>query len=100
MTLHLHTGDRTDALADGLGALLATPLADPFAREVVVVPARGVERWLTQRMSHRLGVGRRRGDGVCAGVDFLSPHSLVAMLLDKDADDPWDPTGWSGRCSR
>ncbi|HEX8780794.1 MAG TPA: exodeoxyribonuclease V subunit gamma, partial [Nocardioides sp.] len=91
MTLHLHTGDRTDALADGLGALLATPLADPFAREVVVVPARGVERWLTQRMSHRLGVGRRGGDGVCAGVDFLSPHSLVAMLLDKDADDPWDP---------
>ena len=91
MTLHLHTAERTDALADGLAELLVTPLADPFAREVVVVPARGVERWLTQRLSHRLGVGARGGDGVCAGVDFVTPHSLVSMLLDRDAEDPWSP---------
>lgn len=91
MAVHVHVAERTDALADGLASLLATPLADPFAREVVVVPARGVERWLTQRLSHRLGVGPRAGDGVCAGVDFVTPHSLVSMLLDKDADDPWDP---------
>ena len=55
------------------------------------MPARGVERWLTQRLSHRLGVGDRGGDGVCAGVDFVTPHSLVSMLLDRDADDPWSP---------
>jgi exodeoxyribonuclease V gamma subunit len=91
MALHLHVAERTDALADGLADLLATPLDDPFAREVVVVPARGVERWVTQRLSHRLGVGARAGDGVCAGVDFVTPHSLVAMLLGKDADDPWEP---------
>jgi exodeoxyribonuclease V gamma subunit len=91
VTLHLHTAERTDALADGLADLLVTPLPDPFAREVVVVPARGVERWLTQRLSHRLGVGPRGGDGVCAGVDFVTPHSLVAMLLDRDAEDPWSP---------
>ena len=91
MTLHLHTAERTDALADGLAELLVTPLPDPFAREVVVVPARGVERWLTQRLSHRLGVGARGGDGVCAGIDFVTPHSLVSMLLDRDAEDPWSP---------
>ncbi|WP_107773343.1 exodeoxyribonuclease V subunit gamma [Nocardioides sediminis] len=91
MALHLHVAERTDALADGLAALLATPLDDPFAREVVVVPARGVERWVTQRLSHRLGVGARTGDGVCAGVDFVTPHSLVAMLQGQDADDPWEP---------
>ena len=91
MTVHLHIAERTDALADGLADLLLTPLPDPFAREIVIVPARGVERWLTQRLSHRLGVGRRGGDGVCAGVDFVMPHSLVALLLGKDSDDPWDP---------
>ena len=91
MALHLHVAERTDALADGLADLLATPLDDPFAREVVVVPARGVERWVTQRLSHRLGVGARSGDGVCAGVDFVTPHSLVSMLLGKDSDDPWEP---------
>ena len=31
--------------------------ADPFAQDLVVVPARGVERWLCQRLSHRLGRG-------------------------------------------
>ena len=91
MTLHLHTAVRTDALADGLADLLVTPLPDPFAREVVVVPARGVERWLTQRLSHRLGVGDRPADGVCAGVRFVSPRSLLTLLLGVEDSDPWNP---------
>ena len=91
MTLHLHRASRTDQLADALGDLLAVPLDDPFAEEVVVVPAKGVERWLTQRLSHRLGVGPAGGDGVCAGVRFLNPRSLVSLLLDRDRDDVWDP---------
>ena len=89
MPLTLHHAPRTDRLADDLAALLASPLPDPFAQEVVVVPAKGVERWLTQRLSHRLGTGARGGDGVCAGVRFVSPHSLVGMLLGRDEDDPW-----------
>ncbi|HET8559237.1 MAG TPA: exodeoxyribonuclease V subunit gamma [Marmoricola sp.] len=91
MALYLHRAHRTDVLADALGALLADPLPDPFAEEVVVVPAKGVERWLTQRLSHRLGAGPRGGDGVCAGVRFLNPRSLVAMLTGTEHDDPWDP---------
>jgi exodeoxyribonuclease V gamma subunit len=94
--LHLHRAWRTDLLADGLGELLAHPAGDPFEREFVVVPARGVERWLTQRLSHRLGTGRSGpgefgGDGVCAGIRFLSPSSLIALLLDRERDDPWAP---------
>ncbi|MDO9456898.1 exodeoxyribonuclease V subunit gamma [Nocardioides sp.] len=91
MTLHLHRAPRTDQLADALGELLTSPPDDPFAEEVVVVPEKGVERWLAQRMSHRLGVGSRGGDGVCAGVRFLRPGSLVSLLLDRDRDDPWSP---------
>ncbi|MBS4752990.1 exodeoxyribonuclease V subunit gamma [Nocardioides sp. zg-ZUI104] len=91
MPLILHRAPRTDLLADELGALLAVPLPDPFATEVVVVPARGVERWLTQRLSHRLGTGERGGDGVCAGVQFLQPASLVGLLLGRDREDPWHP---------
>uniref|UniRef100_UPI001885B968 exodeoxyribonuclease V subunit gamma n=1 Tax=Ornithinicoccus halotolerans TaxID=1748220 RepID=UPI001885B968 len=91
MTLVVHRGADTGVLVEGLAGLLANPLADPFAEEVVVVPARGVERWLTQRLSHRLGAGDRGGDGVCAGVRFLNPHSLVALLLGRERDDPWEP---------
>ena len=91
MTLFLHRAERTDLLADGLADLLSgSPLEDPFARELVVVPARGVERWLTQRLAHRLGTGPSGADGVCAGVDFTSPRSLVGLLLGRDKDDPWD----------
>ncbi|MDM4138830.1 MULTISPECIES: exodeoxyribonuclease V subunit gamma [Mycobacterium] len=89
MPLHLHRAERTDLLADGLGAVLADPLPDPFATELVVVPARGVERWLSQRLSHVLGA--RGGDGVCAGVAFRSPGSLIAELTGTAENDPWSP---------
>ena len=90
MALHLHRAERTDLLADGLGALLAEPLADPFAEELVLVPARGVERWLSQRLSHILGRGDG-ADGVCAGVAFRNPHSLIAEITGTADDDPWSP---------
>lgn len=90
MALHIHRAERTDVLADGLGNLLATPLPDPFAEELVVVPARGVERWLSQRLSHRLGCGTG-ADGVCAGVLFRSPASLIAEIAGTREDDPWSP---------
>jgi exodeoxyribonuclease V gamma subunit len=87
----LHRASGTDRLAEGLADLLSTPLDDPFAMEVVVVAAKGTERWVAQRLSHRLGVGPRGSDGVCAGVRFLSPTSLVSLLLDRGREDPWDP---------
>ncbi|CPR11848.1 exodeoxyribonuclease V subunit RecC [Mycobacterium bohemicum DSM 44277] len=90
MALHLHRAERTDLLADGLGALLADPLPDPFAEELVLVPARGVERWLSQRLSHVLGESRG-SDGVCAGVAFRSPASLIAEITGTVEDDPWSP---------
>lgn len=71
--------------------LLASPLPDPFAQEVVVVPEQGIERWLAQRLSHRLGTGEGGQDGVCAGVTFLRPQSLVTMLTGREDDDPWLP---------
>lgn len=95
MALHLHRASRTDRLADALGELLATPLDDPFATELVLVPAKGVERWLSQRLSHLLGRGEL-SDGVCAGVEFRSPGSLVGELMDTTHDDPWsaDALAW------
>ncbi|OBI81880.1 exodeoxyribonuclease V subunit gamma [Mycobacterium sp. E740] len=98
MALHIHRAERTDLLADGLGALLSDPLPDPFAEELVIVPAKGVERWLSQRLSHVLGRGSG-GDGVCAGIAFRNPRSLIAEITagsgrivgTADGDDPWAP---------
>ena len=94
--LHVHRAERADGLVEALGDLLAGPPADPFAPEVVSVPTRGMERWLTQRLSGRLGATPGRADGVCANVVFPSPRRLVgdavatASGIDADAD-PWLP---------
>ncbi|MGP4054831.1 exodeoxyribonuclease V subunit gamma [Mycobacterium sp. 4D054] len=90
MALHLHRADRTDLLADGLGAMLASPPADPFAEDLVLVSARGTERWLSQRLSHLLGRGAGE-DGICAGITFRHPRSLIAELTGTDEEDPWSP---------
>jgi exodeoxyribonuclease V gamma subunit len=95
MTLYLHRAERTDRLVTALGDLLSIPLPDPFATEIISVPTPGVERWLSQGLSQRLGVGPSRSDGVCAGVDFPSPRRLVARALagttDEEDIDPWQP---------
>ncbi len=97
--LHLHRAERADVLVAGLASVLSTPPADPLAPEVVAVPARGVERWLTQRLSHHLGAraspgAGSAGDGVCANVSFPAPSNLVAAAVAAGtgvaaADDPW-----------
>ena len=93
--LHIHRSERADRLVEGLAEVLRGPPADPFALEVVAVPARGVERWWSQRLSHVLGVTAGEQDGVCANVRFPHPSSLVAEVLGAAAgtadDDPWDP---------
>ncbi|MBA3747941.1 MAG: exodeoxyribonuclease V subunit gamma, partial [Solirubrobacterales bacterium] len=94
--LHIHRAERADGLIDALGVLLVDPLPDPFAAEVVCVPTRGMERWLTQRLSGRLGAGGGRSDGVCANIGFPSPRRLVgdaiaaASGIEPD-EDPWLP---------
>ncbi len=95
MTLYLHRAERADRLVTALGDLLSIPLPDPFATEIICVPTRGVERWLSQGLAQRLGAAPGRTDGVCVGVDFPSPRRLVARALAGSAEgediDPWQP---------
>jgi exodeoxyribonuclease V gamma subunit len=85
--LHIHRAERSDRLADALAEVISTPLPDPFTPEVVAVPAKGVERWLNQRLSQR--------QGVSANLRFPSPARLVAESLqtvtDRSQNDPWQP---------
>ena len=101
MTLHLHRGTGTDVLADGLGrAPGRRRCADPFAEEVVVVPAKGVERWLTQRLSHRLGAGPAGQRRRLRRRAFPQPP-LAGGAADRHraTTTRGTPTGSCGRCS-
>ncbi len=86
--LHVHRSDRADGLIEALRGLFAEPPPDPFAREVIAVPTRGMERWLTQRLSNALGI--------CANVDFPFPRTVVGNAVAAasgidPATDPWLP---------
>jgi exodeoxyribonuclease V gamma subunit len=96
--LHLHRAERADRLALALGEVLLDPPADPFAAEVIAVPAKGVERWLGQRLSTVLGVS--------ANMLFPSPDQLVRQAVESATEsaaetasirrpardeDPWAP---------
>jgi exodeoxyribonuclease V gamma subunit len=92
--LHVHRAERADRLADGLADTLLEPLENEFASHVVAVPTRGIERWLTQRLSTRLGTTGDRHDGVCANVDFPFPGRLIQAALAAASgidpeNDPW-----------
>ncbi len=96
MALHVHRSERADRLADALAGLLAGPVDDPMAAEVVSVPTRGVERWLTQRLSATLGASPGSADGICANIEFPFPGRLVDAALEGAAGveagtDAWRP---------
>ena len=95
--LHVVRSPSIPGLADHLAERLHTaPPADAFAPIEVAVPSRGVERWLTQRLSTSLGATADEA-GVCAGVAFPFIGGVVqrtlAATLDEDraAVDPWSP---------
>ena len=74
--LHLHRAERADRLAAGLAEVMRHGLDDPFAQELIAVPAKGVERWLTQRLSHSSDPSGAEA-GVCANVRFMSSRTLI-----------------------
>ncbi|GLZ45922.1 RecBCD enzyme subunit RecC [Actinomycetospora sp. NBRC 106375] len=88
--LHVHRAERADHLVEALADVLDDPLDDPFQAELVSVPTRGIERWLAQRLAHRLGT-TSGDDGVCANVAFPSPSEVVGRVLGVPDDDPWRP---------
>ncbi|KAA0020078.1 exodeoxyribonuclease V subunit gamma [Antrihabitans cavernicola] len=93
--LTVHRAERSSTLASALSDVLRAPLEDPFAREVIAVPAKGVERWLNQRLATNLGAVD--GDGVAANIDFPSTTRLVDDAIAAAAgmsadDDPWSPS--------
>jgi exodeoxyribonuclease V gamma subunit len=53
---YVYVSDRLERLADRLAEYLqARPLTDLWQPEIVVVPNRGIERWLAMRLAERLG---------------------------------------------
>ncbi len=88
--LNVVVAEDVEVLFDRLVDVLAAPLADPFAAEVVVVPAEGTAAWLRRRLSEHVGrTDDHRADGIVANVAFDFPGRLLARAL-----GPLDRGGW------
>ncbi|TAL18778.1 exodeoxyribonuclease V subunit gamma [bacterium] len=64
----LHAGNRMEPLAEALSGVVAAPLADPFAVERIIVPNRGVGRWLSLYLAEKRSV--------FTNFSFLSPDGF------------------------
>ena len=74
MMFQTHVGEHPDVLTSQLCELMASVPDDPFAPELVAVPTRGIERWLTQRIATGTG-------GICANVEFTNPNRLIKDII-------------------
>ena len=82
--LIIHRAERADRLIDELAEHVGGE--DPFAPDVVAVPTRGIERWVTQQLALRTGI--------CANVRFPSPRAIVTDAVARASgvdplEDPW-----------
>ena len=63
-------------LLSQLGKNLSTPLADPFAPELVVVPNSDMARYLKRELSRTLGASGF-DDGIVSNISFIYPRQLI-----------------------
>ena len=73
MPLNLYTSNRMEVLVDTLSATLRKPLNLPFAKEVIVVQSRGMQRWLSMELAGRFGVW--------ANGHYPFPNAMVQELF-------------------
>lgn len=59
-----------------LAQRIATPLADPFAPELVVVPSSDMARYLKRELARTLGASNGN-DGIVSNISFIYPRQLV-----------------------
>lgn len=63
-----------ERLFDHLIDVLKVPLKDPLAPEIIVVPSKGLARWLSLKIA---ASGDNRGLGICANIHFLLPTEFI-----------------------
>lgn len=95
--LKLYRAERADTLVSALSALLRSPLSDPFAREIVAVPAKVWSAGSTSSFPPDWALRRSLAGWHRCQHQFPSPIRLVADVLavvsGVGADnDPWAPT--------
>ena len=62
-----------EPLLEQLAQRLSTPLVDPFAPELVVVPSSDMARYLKRELARTLGASKGN-DGIVSNISFIYPR--------------------------
>ena len=74
--MRLFHSPQVEPLLVHLAERLETPLDDPFAAEIVVVPSGDMARFLKRKLARSLGA-RNGNDGIVSNINFVYPRQLV-----------------------
>lgn len=90
MALQIHSAASAAQLVDELTRQLSVRHADPFGRDVVVVPSSGMREYLIEHLCRSLPVERASGP-LLANVEFIYPNEFNMRVLGhrRSSDDPW-----------
>lgn len=88
--MHIHSAPTATELAHRLATRLVAPHADPFGRDVVVVPSVGMREYLIEFLC-REGSATPTDRPIVANVDFIFPSEFDLRVLGhrRPDDDPW-----------
>ncbi len=70
---NLYLSNHSEVLVDQLAHVVGEPPLPPFETEVIVVQSQGMERWLTQQLSKKLGIWANGG--------FPFPNLMVQQIF-------------------
>jgi exodeoxyribonuclease V gamma subunit len=79
--MRLFHSPQVEPLLVHLAQRLETPLDDPFAAEIVVVPSGDMARFLKRELARSLGA-RKGNDGIVSNINFVYPRQLVNATAD------------------
>lgn len=92
--MHLQTCADLEPLVENLAERLRTPLSDPMAQEIIVVPVADMANYLKRELGRRLG-DPGKSNGIVANVNFMYPRELINATPDIPtgvSNSPWDAT--------
>jgi exodeoxyribonuclease V gamma subunit len=81
-----------EPLVAKLGEALASPLADPLAAELVVVPSADMKTYLKRELARVLGA-TGGDDGIVSNFNFIYPRQLINATVENVVGartSPWD----------
>ena len=74
--MELFHSPHLEPLLQNLSKRLSSPLSDPFAPELVVVPSGDMARYLKRELARTLGA-HNGNDGIVSNISFIYPRQLV-----------------------